>query len=106
VNEEQHLLVTLSEELTELIAEALAAQKAISKALRFGLDDPWRDEEFDGSPREKIHHELNDVIGVAELLAERGTLPAEVFDRTLIDAKKSKVTGFAFDYSREQGTLV
>ena len=105
LSEEQHLLITLGEECGELITELTALQKAISKALRFGLDDSWRDGEFDGSPRELIHRELNDVVAVAELLAERGVLPFYPLHRELIDAKKAKVCGFAFDYARQHGTM-
>lgn len=105
MNEEQHLLITLLEECAELIYEATALQKAVTKALRFGLDDPWRDEEFDGSPRDLIHKELNDVVGVAELLSERGVLPFHYIDGALVEAKKQRVIDFGFEYARKQGTL-
>jgi hypothetical protein len=99
LNEEQHLLITLLEECAEL-------QKVVSKALRFGLDDSWRDAEYTDSPRALIHKELNEVIAVAELLAERGTLPDLYITRALIEAKKAKVIDFGFAYARKEGALV
>lgn len=65
---EEHLLVTLGEEAAEL-------QKVIAKALRFGLDDTWRDAEYTDSPRNLILKELNDLMAVAEMLAQKDTLP-------------------------------
>lgn len=97
MNVEEHLLVTLAEECSEI-------QKAVSKALRFGLDDPWRDSEFSCSPREMIQKELSDLIGVAEMLAQTGTLQWPIADGDLVEAKKLKVRKF-FGYAREQGRL-
>lgn len=106
MNTEEHLLVTAHEELSELILEAVQMQKAISKALRFGLDDPWRDNEFSDSPRSLIYREFNDLVGVMELLSERHTFPKQLFNRTMIDEKKKKVVEFGFEYASKQGTLV
>lgn len=94
---EEHLLVTLAEECSEI-------QKSVSKALRFGLDDPWRDGEFSCSPREMIQKELSDLIGVAEMLAQTGTLSWPIADGDLVEAKKLKVRKF-FGYARKQGRL-
>lgn len=94
---EEHLLVTLAEEAAEL-------QKVVAKALRFGLDDTWRDAEYTDSPRILILKELNDLMAVAEMLAQKDTLPWPLMDGDLIEAKKLKVRKF-FSYSREQGRL-
>lgn len=98
MNQTEHLLTTLMEECAEI-------QQACSKALRFGLDDTYRDAEYGCSPREMIFKELQDLLGVSELLSEAKVLPVLLADREMIDAKKVKVTQFGFNYAREQGTL-
>lgn len=97
MNLEEHLLVTLMEEAAEL-------QKVAAKALRFGLDDTWRDAEYTDSPRNLIQHELSDLIAVAEMLAQKGVLSWPIANGTAVEQKKLKVIKF-FNYAREQGTL-
>lgn len=94
---EEHLLVTLGEEAAEL-------QKVIAKALRFGLDDKWRDAEYKDSPRNLIVKEFNDLYAVAEMLTQTETLPWPLLSGDLVENKKLKVRKF-FNYSREQGRL-
>ncbi len=94
---EEHLLVLLAEECAEI-------QKAVTKALRFGLDDSWRDCEFTDSPRNMIQWELSDIQAVAEMLADIRTLNLPITDPQLIEAKKHKIQKF-LGYSRQHGRL-
>jgi hypothetical protein len=97
--------MTLEEQLLVILAEECAeVQKAITKALRFGLDDSWRDCEFTDSPRNMIQWELSDIMAVSELLAQIGTLSYPITDGDLIEAKKIKVRKF-LEYSRQHGRL-
>ena len=92
LNEIDHLLICLEEECLEV-------GLAVSKALRFGLDDNFTDT----TPREMIKRELNDIAGVISLLAERDVLPAG-HDPELVQAKREKLSKM-LAYAREKGTL-
>ena len=59
MNTEQHLLVCLAEECTEV-------QHAIAKALRFGVDSYGQSGR--STNREQLKLELNDLMGVWQLL--------------------------------------
>lgn len=63
MKEFEHLLVCLSEECAEVI-------QAVSKALRFGLDDGYPDRETDN--RTDIENEIVDVLAVVTMLDEIG----------------------------------
>ena len=108
MNETEHLLTCLSEEGTEVaevFAELLAAVsrtgKRASKALRFGLDEIQPGQ--DASNGERIVAELNDLLGVAELLQDAGVIK-DFGNRAAVEAKKAKVRAF-LEYSAECGTL-
>lgn len=89
---EDQLLICLAEECAEV-------QKEITKALRFGLDDVYKDK----SPRRKtLVDELNDIFAIIELLQEHGTIPydlqyperiIEKCQRTKHFLERSKVNG-------------
>jgi hypothetical protein len=64
VSRDEYLLTLLLEECAEI-------QQAASKALRFGMDDNYKD---NPTNREKLHQEIQDVLAVIDLLTE-----AEVF---------------------------
>lgn len=92
MTEQEHLLVCLMEECSEVI-------QACSKALRFGLDDDHQADNPDiVSPRLYLRKELNDLAAVADLFE------ADWMDERMIDAKKTKLKGF-MDYARTRGTL-
>lgn len=105
MTEQEHLLVCLMEECSEV-------QKACAKALRFGLDDTYRSDhemnlpKWDLTPRQEVRHELNDLNGVVALLRNHGVLPTELEHSDDLEetAKVQKVEKL-MDYAREQGTL-
>lgn len=101
LNVDQHLLTKLIEECSEI-------QKRTCKALVFGIDDRdctriARGEKDVPTERERIWDEINDFVGVVEMLCERGMFPAEL-DRVKVAAKKLKLQKF-MQYSREHGEL-
>jgi len=72
MKEFEYDLTVAAEELGEVIVEALAAQKVITKALRFGLSDEYYAE--GRSKAEKLREELIDVMICARILAESGVI--------------------------------
>lgn len=103
MNVEEHLLTVLAEEGGEVAKEC-------HKALRFGLDDkltldPTGPRGSTGpTVREKIVSELNDLLGVAQMLVDRKILPANWQDENLQKQKIQKVTRY-MEYARQVGTL-
>lgn len=93
MNTKEHLLTILAEECLEV------GQRA-TKALRFGLAEVQPDQAL--SNAERIIEEYDDLLGVMEMLHDRGLLPASRPER--IAAKKEKVTRF-LAYSATCGTL-
>jgi hypothetical protein len=92
LSEIDHLLICLGEEASEIA-------QAVSKALRFGLDDNFTDT----SPRKMIWLELNDLAGVIAELAQRDVIGAEP-DHALVTAKREKLAKM-LAYARDKGTL-
>jgi len=92
MNRNEHLLVILMEECTELA-------HATSKALRFGKGSM-----YDGiSNSQKMLNEYNDILAVVEMLEKDGVVDMyEDADR--IEAKKKKIARFLRD-SKRIGTL-
>ena len=94
MNKEEHLLVCLSEECAEV-------QQAVSKALRFGLDDCRPRSNI--SNLEDIAKEVNHVHAVVELLIENLGVPfTEFCKRKEIAEKKDKVKKF-MEYAKKRG---
>lgn len=91
----EHLLTCAAEEGTEVA-------QAGHKALRFGLDDI--NPKTGRSNRIDLVAEVNDLLGVLELLQENGVLLDGLFDRDAIEAKKSRVLTW-MDHSAATGTL-
>ena len=94
MNEVEHLLVCLSEECAEI-------QKAVSKALRFGLDDGYPGENT--TNLQDIIKELNDLEGVIQLLATHISF-SDFGNPVEILKKKNKIIEF-MDYARKRGKL-
>lgn len=103
MNETEQLLTVLIEECSEV-------QKACTKALRFGLDDTWPGPEsglpeWKLTPRQEIHHELNDIRGILTILRSYEILPEVSYeDDVEEDAKVAKVLKM-LRYSENAGTL-
>lgn len=93
MNRREHLLVILMEECNEVAHRA-------SKALRFGLEEIQPGDEKTNAQR--ISDELNDLVGVAVMLRNEGTIDS--VDPTAIAFKTAKVEKF-LAYSKECGTL-
>jgi hypothetical protein len=95
MNKTEHLLVCLAEECAEI-------QKAVAKALRFGLDD--------GEPggnttnAQDIVKECCDIVAVIELLEEAGIIE-KMGTIQAIEAKKAKVRDY-MGYAEWRGTLM
>jgi len=103
MNATEHLLTCLAEECGEVAKEC-------HKALRFGLDDKVTMDP--NGPRgttgptnaEKIVEELNDLIGVVNMLVTRGQLPGDWQCAERQQRKALKVTAY-MGYAREIGSL-
>lgn len=93
MNRLEHLLTQLGEECAEV------AQRA-SKAARFGIMEVQPGQDMNNARR--ITNEVEDMIGVVELLQAEGVLPQP--DRSRINAKKEKIEKY-LRYARECGTL-
>lgn len=93
----EYLLCTLGEEGGEV-------GKACSKAMRFGLADRHPHKVRAKTNRRELIGELNDLLGVAEMLVQQGVLPANWQSRALMSKKIRKVEKYA-RYARQRGTL-
>ena len=82
MNKIEHLLTCLVEECTEI-------GQATTKAQRFGLDDV--NPGTHNTNRSDIVKEVNDLIGVLELLQECGVELPGLYDREAINAKKERL---------------
>jgi NTP pyrophosphatase (non-canonical NTP hydrolase) len=81
--------------------ECAEVQQAVSKALRFGLNDSYKDY---GNNKERIESEICDLMGVLELLYEEKIIPMPDNWQDRVAAKKTKVMRY-MDYARERGAL-
>ncbi len=79
---ELYLLTCLSEECAEVI-------QACAKAQRFGPDDFWPEQGMTNA--QAIMVELTDVLAVAEMLRDLGTLGDQPDFQERLDKKKAKV---------------
>ncbi len=95
MNTIEHLLTCLAEEGGEIVQD-------VTKALRFGLlDRPGA-----GAPTNTdcLVNELNDLLGVAQLLVDHGVLPCDWQSEAKIAAKMSKVERW-MGYAKSVETL-
>ncbi|MBI1299414.1 hypothetical protein GC175_31180 [bacterium] len=95
MNTTEHLLTCLLEEAAEI-------QQAVSKAMRFGLDD--------GNPNrnttnaDDIALEIVDLLAVVVLLQEQGILKEPKDIDILLKAKRDRVTKYMV-YAQNTGAL-
>ena len=94
MNKIDHLLTCLAEECGEVT-------QRVAKALRFGIDEVQEGQELNN--KERLCHELTDLVAVIELLRENG-LWMPVYDSYKIQAKKARVEKY-MKLSRAQGKL-
>ena len=97
MNKTEYLLTCLTEECSEV-------QKECTKAMRFGLDDNWKER---GKQSERIMHEFVDLMAVYESLVEEGCLEAYSTQDLyiMVQNKKERLEKY-MNYARERGTLV
>ena len=95
VNKKEYLLTCLSEECSEI-------QKEVSKAQIFGLFD--NNPETNISNQKAIENEINDLLGVVELLIENLYLSNDYLSTKKIKNKITKIKKW-MEYSKKQGTL-
>ena len=95
VNKKEYLLTCLSEECSEI-------QKEVSKAQIFGLFDI--NPETNISNQKAIENEINDLLGVVELLIENLYLSNDYLSTKKIKNKITKIKKW-MEYSKKQGTL-
>ena len=96
MNKTEYILTCISEECSEV-------QQAISKALRFGLDDFYPSKK-EGNNLQDLIDELNDLSGVLLLAKENNILPEHFLDADKVVAKRDKILKY-MDYSKNCGTL-
>lgn len=97
MNVEEHLLVCLAEEGAEIAHDC-------SKSLRFGINDHNYLNPTGPSNKERLVEELNDLIGVVQLLVLHGLLPKNWSCRKKQSAKRKKITN-NMAYARSVGAL-
>lgn len=97
MNSQEHLLTCVAEECAEVT-------KDVSKALRFGLGDHYDKEPMGRDNRERIIDELNDLLGVIDMLVEMGAFPKDWQSLQKQDAKKHRVRKY-MGYAAKVGAL-
>lgn len=92
MDRKEHLLIILAEECMEVAHE-------VTKALRFGLEDKWKENPTNA---EKLTQEMGDLMAVFNMLVVEGHV--KPITKESIEEKYMKVEKFIV-YSRERGTL-
>lgn len=97
MNKKEYLLTCLAEEAGEI-------QQAVSKALRFGLDDvhPCGTQ----NNHDKLNAEIADLAAIAQMLADEGFVKRIPYNEILelFDKKRAKVQKY-MEISHELGCL-
>ena len=90
----EHLLTCLAEECAEI-------QQAVTKALRFGVDDGHPEKSTTNA--QDIAKECVDIVAVIEMLEDEGILE-KVGTMRALNEKKIKVLHY-MEYAKQRGTL-
>ena len=100
MTEQEHVLMVLAEECSEVIKE-------VSKALRFGLDSHAGLDDHapncELSNSQKLSNELGDLMGVMEMLIDRGVIDAPDPSQSVL--KKIRI-GKYIEYAKNKGTII
>jgi NTP pyrophosphatase (non-canonical NTP hydrolase) len=91
-----HLRLCLIEECDEI-------SQRMTKLMRFGPNEVQPEQSLNNT--ERLVDELNDLMGVIELLIQEGALPLNWVKLEKVNAKKLKVEKFLL-LSKQCGTLV
>lgn len=97
MNEKEHMLVCLSEECAEVI-------KAVSKALRFGLNDGYPNS--GRTNLQDIMKEMVHVNVVLDMLQEKGIVYRDYPGLELVASTKKRKVEQYIEYAVSTGTLV
>lgn len=102
MNKTEYLLACLAEECSEVTKEC-------TKALRFGLEyqdipSPSGKPLNPKPPRERLADELNDILGLLDLMEHEGVLPPDWNDPVKREARVRKTERY-MEYSRKLGAL-
>lgn len=95
MNLTEHLLTCLAEECAEV-------QQAVSKALRFGMDDGRPESQTTNA--QDIARELVDVLAIVEMLEEAGVITLPKNKEARIIQKKIRVVD-CMKYAKARGVL-
>lgn len=93
MNRTEHLLIILSEECNEV-------GHRVSKALRFGLDDVQKDQNFNN--KQRLSDEVGDLIGVLEMLSSINALDKDRIEEAM-EKKHERVERY-LKLSEKKGT--
>jgi hypothetical protein len=102
MNIPEHIITCLAEEGVEV---SLELSKVAHKANRFGCEDRNVLNPTGPTNAERLVAELNDLLAVADMLAENGVIPHTWRDPAAQIAKREKVLKF-MRYAEGTGALV
>ena len=88
--------------ITMVMEECAEITQAASKGLRFGLDDGYPGSER--TNRDDLVKEVNDLLGVLQLLEEYGVDLPGIGDQGQVADKKRRIKEY-LKYSQQQGCL-
>lgn len=96
MNRKEYLYQCLAEEACEV-------SQATSKVLRFGENNQWPG--LDGTALTRLYTEINDLLGVLNMLMEEVPgMRYHLFDVNQIAAKRAKVEQM-IEYSKQRGVI-
>lgn len=88
--------------LTQLASECSEVAHRVSKMLQFGLTETQPGQDLNNTTR--LIDEMNDLVGVAQMLVTAGVLPADWMNRDAQARKVLRVIKYS-KYAEQQGRL-